>query len=132
MQDDTQQTTPRQPDQLAHSVTTGPVNLPDAPDERGLVMRPSPSEAAAAYWLAVQSARQALGEAAAQIREARRLRDAEIDLGATGWLRDNRAHECIATALESLPTLPTTGAALDGGCIDAVDTVDLDARRSTP
>jgi hypothetical protein len=94
-------------------------------------MRPSPTGHAAAYWLAVQSARQALGEAA-QIREARRLRDAEIDLGATGWLRDDRAHECIATALDSLPKCPTTGAALDGGCIDAMDTFDLDARRSTP
>jgi hypothetical protein len=136
MNDDTQQPSPRQPDQIALSVTDGPVTLPAM--EREMVMHPSPWDPASRYWLAVQSARDALSEAAAQLREARRLHGIAQDEPAgpvpvSSWLGDAQAISHIDKALEVLPTLPTTGATLAGGCIDAeVDAIASGARRSQP
>jgi hypothetical protein len=122
MQDDTQQPTPRQPDQIALSVTDGPVNLPDAlPTERALVMRPSPDETVTGYMRAIQSAKALLADAAEQIREARRIRNEEDQGAIPGWLDDARILESISAAVGLLPSLPTSGAALDGGCLGVAD-----------
>jgi hypothetical protein len=88
-----------------------------APD-RSVVMKLL-DEPAAAYWRAIQTARDAIDEASAQLQEARRARPVNVaTLPDFPWIDSHATTELIIKLRKQLPDLPATSAALDGGCND--------------
>lgn len=100
----------------------GRLQAPTEPAPRELMLQPL-DEPAAAYWRAIQTARDSIDEADDRLRQAREIRWCGDE--PAEHLPDFDSRACcrlLAALRKELPDMPTTFAPLDGGCASCGET----------